>query len=141
MNEKEYIKQRLDDQIRWYGQKSRHNQHWHKRLRMTEVTAAAIIPFVAGLGEVVPYNSIIVGLLGVIIAACVGASVINKYQENWLTYRTIAETLKHEKYLYLTSSSPYTGDERFTQFVERIEALISKENSQWSRHFKEKNSP
>ena len=85
------------------------------------------------MSDSIPYGQIIIGALGVVIAVCAGLSALNKYQENWLTYRTTCETLRHEKYLFLTGCKPYEGDDALTSLVERVEGLISKENSQWSR--------
>lgn len=142
MNEQEYIEQRLEDQQRWYDAKSQQNQLWYKRLKAIEIIAAAMIPLLAGFPELIPQgllfpesfplSQLVLGMLGVVIAVCVGISGMNKYQENWLAYRTTAETLKHEKFLYLTKTPPYDSDEAFSQLVSRIESLISKENSQWA---------
>ena len=133
MNEEEYLKQRVDEQIEWYDKKSQSAQKWHKRLRAIEITCAAVIPFLAGLGDKVTNGPIIIGLLGVVIAVCAGLSHIHKYQENWITYRTTCESLKHEKYLFITDSKSYVDYDAYSTFVERVESLISKENSQWSR--------
>ena len=40
-----YMADLLDDQIGWYDRKSLSNQNWHKRLRMLQVLAAALIRF------------------------------------------------------------------------------------------------
>lgn len=133
MNQEQYLSERVEDQINWYDRKSQSNQTNFKRIRLTEIVCAAIIPFIAGIGDDIPYSGIILGALGVIITVSAGFSTLSKYQENWLMYRTTCETLKHEKYLFLTNSKPYQGDNAFNQFVERIENLISKENTQWSR--------
>ena len=133
MDENEYLENRLNDQINWYNSRSGDNQTYYKNLRILEIVCAATIPFMAGLGSVIQYNEFIVGFLGVVIAVCAGVTALNKYQENWIMYRTTAETLKHEKYLYLTKSAPYDGDLAFQYLVERVEGLISRENSQWSR--------
>lgn len=138
MDQDNYISERLEKQIDWYDTKSQNNQQWFKSLRIAEIVCAAIIPFLAGMSESIPFSQIIIGALGVVIAICAGLSALNKYQENWLTYRTTCETLRHEKYLFLTGSKPYDGDGAFNQFVERIEGLISKENTQWSRITSEK---
>jgi hypothetical protein len=134
MNKDEYIIDRLDDQINWYDKKSQTNQKWFKRLKILEITSAAIIPFLAGIGASLPYYSVIIGVLGVVIAISAGVSAIYKFHENWIEYRTISETLKHEKYLFQTKCSPYHQENSFFHLVQRVEALISKENSQWSRH-------
>jgi hypothetical protein len=113
------------------------NQKWYKRLRVIEITAAAIIPFLAGI---INSNSvqikIVIGLLGLIIVVITGAVTLYKFQENWIEYRTTCESLKHEKFLYLTSIEPYSGEKSFQLLVQRIENLISKENTKWMEYIK-----
>ncbi len=136
MDEDEYLKDRLEDQIGWYSKKSQTNQKWFKRLRLLEIVLATLIPFLAGIGDALPYYQIIIGGVGVVIAIAAGLSAINKYQENWIEYRTIAESLKHEKYLYKTKCKPYDSDDSLQILVQNVESLISKENSQWSKYSK-----
>lgn len=132
MNEDEYLAERLDDQITWYDEKSQTNQKWFKRLKLLEIIAATIIPFWAGIGTAIPYYSIFIGALGVVIAVSAGVSAIYRFHENWIEYRTTAEQLKHEKFIYLTNIKPYDTQEKFELLVERVEALISRENSAWA---------
>ena len=136
MDEDEYLKDRLEDQINWYSKKSQTNQKWFKRLRLLEIILATLIPFLAGIGDAIPCYQIIIGGIGVVIAIAAGLSAINKYQENWIEYRTTAESLKHEKYLYKTKCKPYDGEGSLQILVQNVEGLISKENSQWSKHSK-----
>lgn len=86
---------------------------------------------------------LVVGSMGVCIAVISGLVSLYSFQENWIEYRTTAESLKHEKYLFLTKSPPYGSEDNFHMFVDRIESLISKENSAWVRNIdgkaKEKN--
>jgi len=138
MDEEAYIKERLDDQIDWYSQKSKRSQNWFKALRVIEIVAAATIPFLAGYAtDTEPELKIIIGFLGVIIAFVAGFISLNKFQEIWIEYRTTSETLKHHKYLYLTKSSPYDGEDAFQALVQTVEALISKENSNWNNYIKQ----
>lgn len=134
MEDEDYIKNRLNDQIDWYSNRSKTNQKLFKRMRLIEITTAAIIPFLAGFGQSIPYYQLIIGSLGVIIAVSAGASSLYKFHENWIEYRSTAETLKHEKYLYQAKCSPYQNEDAFCKLVQRVEGLISKENSQWSRY-------
>ena len=134
MDQEQYLQERVEDQITWYGEKSQLNKKWFKFLRITEIVGAAIIPFLAGIGSSIPYYSVIIGTLGVIIAISAGVSAVYKFHENWLEYRTTSETLKHEKYLFQTKCRPYDQEDSFSLLVQRVEGLISKENSQWSRH-------
>lgn len=132
MKEEQYLEERLEDQINWYDRKSQSSQKWFKRLRLIEIIAAAVIPFLSGMGTQIPYSAWIIGGLGIVIAVAAAAITLFKYQENWIEYRTTAEQLKHEKFIYITNSKPYDTDLRFGLLVERVEALISKENSAWA---------
>ena len=133
MTEEEYIAQRLDNQMDWYSRKSSFCQIRYKVLRVVEIIAAALIPFLSGMGEKVPYGQWIVGALGVMIALATAAGFLFKYHENWIQYRVTSEQLKHEKFLFATRSGPYTDQERFQQLVQRVEGLISKEATTWAQ--------
>ena len=134
MNEEKYLADRLEEQINWYDHKSQFNQKWCKRLRMIEIICASLIPLLSGLSSSIAYSEWIIGILGVTIAIAAAAGSLYKFQENWIQYRTSAETLTHEKYLYITNSPPYSGKDKLEILVTRIESLISKENSNWSRY-------
>lgn len=138
MDAEEYIKQRLDDQIAWYDRKSVSSQRWFKRLRITEFIAAATIPFLAAyLAPELPATKVVIGVLGVVIAVITATLGLYQFQEHWIEYRTTCESLKKEKYLFLTSSEPYDdADEaaRLQLLVQRVETLISKENTNWAQY-------
>ena len=128
-----YIEQRVDDQIAWYDRKSIAAQRMFKRLRVAEILAAALVPVLVGFADRVAAIRIIVGVLGAVVVVLASLISLGKYQEHWLEYRTACESLKHEKFLFLTGAEPYQGEDRFPLFVQRVEGLISKENSAWAR--------
>ena len=124
MDEEAYIKERLDDQINWYSDKSKKSQNWFKVLRVIEILAAVTIPFLAGYAsDTKPELKIAIGILGVIIALVAGFISLNKFQEIWIEYRTTSETLKHQKYLFLTKSNPYNTEEAFQTLVQTVELI------------------
>jgi hypothetical protein len=138
MNEQQYIEQRLDDQINWYDKKSQWNQRCFKRLSVIEIVAASSIPFmVSYITEKAISLKITVGLLGVLVAVISGILALCKFQENWIEYRTTCESLRHEKFLFLTKTAPYNIDKPFPLLVRRVEELISKENTKWLQYIKE----
>jgi len=139
MTEEDYIKERLEDQIKWYSKKSKSNQNRFKISRIIECVSAAIIPFLAGFPDF-PFYSFFIGGLGVIIAVTSSISSLFKFQEHWIEYRTTCETLKHDKYLYETKCAPYDNEDAFHHLVKRVESLISKENTQWSRFAEKANA-
>jgi len=137
MTEDEFLKERVDDQIRWYDKKSQWNQKCYKRLRITEIVAAAAITLLAGyISPECVSMKVIVGFLGFLIAIITAVVSLYHFQENWIEYRTTCESLRHEKYLFLTKTEPYNTVEPFALFVQRIESLISTENTKWSQLIK-----
>jgi len=124
------IAERLEDQISWYARSSRVNQRYYKCIKMVEILAAAVIPFLAAFS--LPQVRWVTGGLGVLITVLEGMLHLNQYQENWIAYRSTCESLKHEKYLYLGKASPYSSaaDPR-ALLAERIESLVSQEQAKW----------
>jgi len=125
------VVERLEDQISWYDRKSSSNQRIYKRIKMTEIVAAAIIPFLGALNP--PHVGWWTGALGVVITIFEGLLHLNQYQQNWTAYRSTCESLKHEKYVYIAKASPYAGvaDAR-TLLAERVESLVSQEHAKWA---------
>jgi hypothetical protein len=127
----EYIEQRLNDQAGWYDRKSSENQRWFKRLRFTEIVAAAIIPLLSGFAGESLAIKIAIGALGVVVAVIASLLALLHLQEHWITYRATAEALKTDKFLFLTQTQPYENEDAFHLLVQRVEALLSKENTEW----------
>lgn len=139
MTSEEYLQERLDDQIKWYDDKSSWNQMWYKRLRALEILFSVTLPFlVSHITGDSGMLKLLAGAMGVAIALIAGLVTLYKFQENWVEYRATAETLKHEKYLYLTQTAPYDGDNAFHLLVATAESAMSKENAAWSQVFKER---
>ncbi len=95
---------------------------------MIEIVAAALIPFAAGLR----FDPMITGGLGVIVVILESIQGLFQFQQNWTNYRSTAEGLKHEKFLWLAKAGPYKDPENpEALFAERVEALISTEHAKW----------
>jgi uncharacterized protein DUF4231 len=125
------IVNRLEDQIDWYDHKSSSNQKIYKRIKVMEIVAAAVIPFLPALPIV--HIDWVAGGLGVLITVLEGLLHLNQYQQNWIAYRSTCESLKHEKYVYIAKASPYNGvaDAR-ALLAERVESLVSQEHAKWA---------
>jgi uncharacterized membrane protein YqaE (UPF0057 family) len=131
--ESEYLATRVVDQITWYDGKSKVNKQWFLSLKVIEIIFALFIPFLTVfITENTDHLKIIVGLLGITVAAIAGIITLIKFQENWIEYRTVAESLKLEKFLFLARTGPYQNqDNSFVLFVERFESLISNSTKKW----------
>ncbi|GKV54281.1 hypothetical protein NCCP2222_02280 [Sporosarcina sp. NCCP-2222] len=132
MQEEEYISSRVDEQINWYDKKSISHKKVYKGWKITQIIISASIPFVVGYVENLSFLAVVVGLMGVVITCIEGVLTLGKYHENWIEYRSICETLRHEKYMYLTRTGVYKNKGSFTNLVERVESVISQENVNWA---------
>lgn len=122
---------RLEDQIDWYDRKSRSAQRIFKRIKVVEILAAAMIPFLAALSF--RYDNLITAGLGVLITVLEGVLHLNQYQQNWSNYRSTCEALKHEKFVYLAGAGPYrSAPDAHALLAERIESTVSQEHAQWA---------
>jgi Protein of unknown function (DUF4231) len=127
----DYIEQRLNDQISWYDRKSTTNQRWFRRLRFAEIVAAATIPFLSGFAGNSLRIKIAIGALGVVVAVIASLLGLLHLQEHWIEYRATAESLRREKFLFLTQTEPYDKADAFHLLVQRVEGLLSKESIEW----------
>ena len=144
MNEKEYLEQRVDDQINWYDKKSATNKKFHNYLKFSEIILALSIPLLAGFVTYeTDYIKYLIGVLGFLVAGIAGVMNQFQFKDKWTEYRTVSESLKQEKYLFQTKTAYYNSENSFDNFVERVENLISKENTNWVQNInnnkKEKN--
>ncbi|MFC1569790.1 DUF4231 domain-containing protein [bacterium] len=137
MNQEDYLRNRLDDQIQWYDKKSISSQKAYKRIRSMEIIFAALIPLLSVISVYEGLIKIIIALLGTAIVIFAGINGMNKYQELWIGYRTTTETLKHHKYLFEAQCTPYNKNDAFVRLVENVEAIISREHSNWSSMIKD----
>ena len=67
-----------------------------------------------------------------VVAVLAGVIGLYRFQENWAEYRTMAEALKREKFLYLAKADPYGGDKAFELLVAQVEGLLKSETGNWT---------
>jgi len=125
---------RLQDQIAWYDRKSQANQRWFKRLKVGQIVTAAAIPVAAAASVPVA----VVGAAGAVIVVLEGLQQLQQYQQNWTTYRSTCEQLKHEQFLFMAQAGPYAiAPDPEAMLAERVESLVSQEHAAWVSHREE----
>jgi len=126
--------ERLEDQIAWYDAKSQLNQRWFKLLKVCQIVTAAAIPVAAAAGA----PTWLMGGGGALIVVLEGFQQLQQYQQNWTTYRSTCERLKHEKFLFQARAGPYSSVPRSDALLaERVEGLVSQEHAAWASHREE----
>ena len=128
------VQARLEDQIAWYDAKSEQNQLWFKVLKVCQIVVAAAIPVAAAASA----PEWLLGGGGALIVVLEGLQQLQQYQQNWITYRSTCERLKHEKFLFLGHAGPYANaPDPESLLAERVEGLVSQEHAAWVSHQEE----
>ena len=130
-----YVQDRLNQQLTWLSKASRSNKRTFLRLRILEVLLGTGItifsPFVTRWG----WGPLAIALAGGGIAVSCSLLALNRHQENWLRYRGLAESIKRQKYLFLTGTLPYDDPTTaLARLVTACESLLSAEKCHWSQH-------
>lgn len=123
---------RLEDQLNWYDQKSCNCQRWYKRLKFAQIVLAVAVPILIHLPG--SWSMWLTSIAGGLIAVIEAVQHLNQYSTLWVTYRSTAERLKHEKYLFLSEAGPYADLEESIRLIilaERVEEHVSTEHANW----------
>ena len=130
-----YLQDRYFDQINWYDKKSMSNQKWYNILQWGLIVLAALTPVLVAIQ---PYLKTYPSLKWLPVTTAVAVAILSSalktfhFQENWINYRTTCETLKKEVFLYQANVGEYERvADKDQLFVERVEELISRENTLW----------
>lgn len=133
MNDEQYIKERLDVQQNFHSKKSDEFKNAYYITNIIMLVCTALITISALFSQF--YFRLITSFLGAAVTILLGINKLKKYHENWIHYRMISETLKREKYYYLSKSGFYREQKEnsFNLLVERVEQIICDENANWAQ--------
>lgn len=128
-----YVKERYQPQVVWYDGKANANQTKYRIVQWAVLVLAAVTPVLVAVGgEWQRWSAVVVSAL-----VAIGTTALKtfKYQEQWINYRTTCETLRKEIHFFDARADGYRDaaddDEARIRFVERVEQLISRENTLW----------
>lgn len=129
---------RLSSQVEWYDRKASANQRAYKASKIAIIVLALSIPVLAEYGNLPgsehDTRALLVGIAAGAILLLEGLQHLNKWQENWILYRSSCEGLRHEQHLFHEKAGPYAklgADEANRLLAERTGALVMSEHSKW----------
>jgi hypothetical protein len=127
----EYIEDRVNEQIKWHSNRASFNKQRYHMLQIITIIAGSMVPLVNVIGgdnDFLPLSTRVVSAgLGALITIVTSITQLKKYDENWLSYRKTAESLKKEKFMFLHDVGEYsTNDEEQKKrlFVQKIETIL-----------------
>lgn len=125
----EVVLRRLDDQVQWYERRAATNKTGYQLLKLVQIVVAAAIPVLAVRDD----STTLLGALGAVIVVLEAVQQLYQFQQNWISYRTTAEGLKHEKFLYLAGAAHYAkADRPHARLAEAVESLVTQETNTWA---------
>lgn len=134
---KDYLGSRYEDQIKYYDGKAIRNQRFYEFFQWSVIILSALTPILILISN--SWERYIA--VGVSALVAIGTTLLKtfKYQENWINYRTTCETLKKEIHYFEAQVDEYKNcEDPRSLFVERVESLISRENTLWLNIHKQK---
>lgn len=124
-----YLKERYECQVSWYNKRASWNKRYYQWFQWIAIIISVSMPVLVASMSDWEWLSIV---FAIVLAIATAALKTFKFEENWISYRTVAETLKKEKFYYDAGLTEYaTAEDEKRLFVERVEALISSENTLW----------
>ena len=124
-----YLKERYECQVKWYDNRALQHKWYSQGFQWAAIIISALVPVLVTLN---PTQRWITITLSTVLAIATAALKTFKFEENWISYRTVVETLKKEKCYYDAGATEYAvAEDKKRLFVERVEALISSENTLW----------
>lgn len=125
-----YLAERVEDQIEYFDSNAIGNQRWYRRFKSAAIlcnigtTLTIALTLIPDLK--VPM-SIVALVLSMIVLATYQVEEFCNFGAKWGKFRLVAERIKSEKYLFLSSTGTYSSidtDEKERVFIETIEGII-----------------
>lgn len=149
MDIEKYLKDRVEDQLHHYESAANKAKKKHVRIQTTIIILGLLVPVIINipnqlsiLGDIQGFVKGIVTVMSLSLAILTGISNLRKYGDLWLSYRMTEELIKHEKFLFLTSSGTYYENEKAANdFVQTVESIISSEHNKFRSIIEEAKRP
>lgn len=139
----EYLQLRVETQLSYFERNSARNKRAFYLAQTFAIIGAASVPVLLSFTDEVAELRYLASFLGGATAVVSSIITLRKQQEMWIKYRTTAEALQREKFLYLTRTGVYTApadstprqaeDHAYQNLVVRVEEVLSSENSGWGK--------
>ena len=134
--QREFLKLRWLDQLLWMEGKASKAQWFYYRVRLVTIIGAVIVPGLVPLttldGRAGSAAQIATWIVSLVVAISAAVEGFFQFGQRWRNYRSTAERLKIEGWLFFQRAGPYAPVDgqpvdAFGTFATRVEDLIQKE--------------
>jgi hypothetical protein len=120
-----YYFEEWQKQQQYHSKKASQFKQRNQILQTITVLGSLIVPILLGVTDL---PVIVPTIVSVVVAIATALENINKYGENWVSFRRTSELLKREHRMYMTRADVYANANAFEVFVQRVENIISEQN-------------
>lgn len=137
-----YRDSRYEEALKYYDKRANTNRVCHRICSIYVLVASvAVTPILTIPHSLRGCEKLIAAVLASTVAIATGIAAHFRFHENWLGYRATWDALQHELHWRNAQVQDYKNSEdRNALFVEKVEALMSKEGTEWlGRHARKEN--
>lgn len=133
MDAETYLETRLDDQIDYYERAAERAKRNHMRLQTGILALSGLVTLLVEQPfPPTPGFRLAATAVSLLVPILTSLANFRKDGELWLSYRTMGELLKSERFLFLTGSGRYRDEpDRFAALVEAVEATLAAEHDRF----------
>ena len=131
-----YLAEDYAQALKFYDDRARLSKTIYRVFSIYLIVASAILTLLVALAPEQEWWRTMTAALSATLVIATGILAHLKSHENWLTYRSSWDALERERRLFETTSGPYCSvPDKSTLFVERVEAVLRKEGTDFfARH-------
>lgn len=134
-NTKNYIQNRILQQMEWYSRKSSENKRKYFFWMTSAIILGAMIPVASVFADGAIWVKALIATLGATVAACNSYISLHNYKDLWFTYRNTREVLLRILYSYFFDAGVFKKIEEYREkdaiLIELCEETLSQEVGDW----------
>ncbi len=134
--QRDFLKLRWLDQLTWMNSKASNAQRMYYRLRLITIVGAVVVPALVALNTLDSWvgtsAQVATWVMSLVVAVSAAIEGFFQFGQRWRNYRSTAERLKTEGWLFLQLAGPYASangshTDVYPKFANRVEELIQKD--------------
>lgn len=135
-HQRDFLKLRWLDQLTWMNSKASNAQRMYYRLRLITIVGAVVVPALVALNTLDSWvgtsAQVATWVMSLVVAVSAAIEGFFQFGQRWRNYRSTAERLKTEGWLFLQLAGPYASANGshagvYPAFANRVEELIQKD--------------
>ncbi len=127
MTPAQFLAERVDAAIAWHDAQSRRARRLFTFLSGLVLVATGSLTLLTRRTELAELAAVV----NVVAILASGFVTLGQHQQRWVEYHATAESLRSQRFLFLTRTGQYAGPDAFPAFVAQVEATLGQCLGEW----------